>query len=92
MEDVPQTVFSILQIGKRNQAYPMLTISKILSKNSILDTIFKIYRFKLLGDEVQRLHEDTEDNDGANPLRRWPTTKGRAYIYIYIYIYKFMLI
>ena len=37
-----------------------------------------MYRFKLLGDEVQRLHEDTEDNDGANPLRRWPTTKGRA--------------
>ena len=83
MEDVLQTVFSILQIGKRNQAYPMLTrraISKILSKNSILDTLFKIYRFKLLGDEVQRLHEDTEDNDGANPLRRWPTTKGRISI------------
>ena len=87
MEDVLQTVFSILQIGKRNQAYPMLTISKILSKNSILDTLFKIYRFKLLGDEVQRLHEDTEDNDGANPLRRWPTTKGRTHTHTHIYIY-----
>ena len=29
--------------------------------------------------EVQRLHEDTEDNDGENPLRRWSTTKGNNY-------------
>ena len=33
-------------------------------------------RFNLLGEDVQRLHEDTEDNDGENPLRRWSTTKG----------------
>ena len=32
-----------------------------------------------MGVEVQRLHEDTEDNDGENPLRRWPTTKGNNY-------------
>ena len=36
-------------------------------------------RFKLLGVEVQRLHEETEENDGENPLRRWPTTKGEIY-------------
>ena len=36
-------------------------------------------RFKLLGSEVQRLHEDTEDNDGDNLLKRWPTTKGYFY-------------
>ena len=29
-----------------------------------------------MGEDVQRLHEDTEDNDGENPLRRWSTTKG----------------
>ena len=39
-------------------------------------TLCPILRFKLLGVEVQRLHEDTEENDGDNPLRRWPTTKG----------------
>ena len=30
-----------------------------------------------MGVEVQRLHEETEQNDGENPLRRWPTTKGK---------------
>ena len=38
--------------------------------------LFHFERFKLLGVEVQRLHEETEENDGENPLRRWPTTKG----------------
>ena len=46
---------------------------------SVDNTFTYTHRFKLLGEEVQRLHEDTEDNDGENPLRRWPTTKGIIY-------------
>lgn len=33
----------------------------------------------MLGPEVQRLHEETEDSEGDNPLKRWSTTKGYIY-------------
>ena len=36
-------------------------------------------RFKILGREVQRLHEETEDSDGENVLKHWPTAKGYIY-------------
>ena len=60
----------------------MITFFIVYSKNVyclhliVYQFLIPFKRFKLLGVEVQRLHEETEENDGENPLRRWPTTKG----------------